>query len=887
MARGWFHLGMVVAMLLSASRCLATDTDEDRLFKAARLAFQDEVWQRAAREFEEFTIRYPLSPRLSEAVLFQARALLNHGDFKSAISLLNQHVPQAGRWADEYLFWTAEAHFRKGDYAPAAETYGRLLAQHPDSPRALEAQIGEAASWGRSKRWDQVVTLLRRADGPLARSLAEGTAKDLVARGQMLLAEALLAGGDVAAAQAAATVPQLEQLDPLLEWRRVELLTRIWIAAGRLQDALAASTNLLTLAEAAKRPVLRHEAMLLQGRVFEQLGDVEAAAAAYRNNLPTNVPPVVQRQALLRLSDLLIARGRLGEARSAVEQFIALEPQTVGMELARITLGELKLRQHLQQQAQALTRPNAAPAQPTNLLEQAAADFAQVLSSATDPLILTRANIDQGWVQWLAEDFKGSAASFEKAATLAPDPREETVARFKWADSLYRLGNFPAARTNYEAVSTLARRAGGQVAELEEPALYQAMRSALAENQAGLANETLQTLLGRFPDGFHASSSVLLTGQGLERQGQPQAARQVFVEFLAANPETPLATEIRLAIARTYEAEQKWAEAIETYRAAGETSGEEALKARAEYFRAQTTALGGGEAEALGLFTNFLARFPNHALSARAQWWIADHFWRQGDYEKAELNYQLLFGNWPTSPLAYDARMMAGRAAMARASYANAINYFTNLTSDLSCPPDLKAQALFAYGGALMRDKPPDTNRPYANYDLALQVFREVERLYPSNDLAARAAGLVGNCHLVIAEADPTRYALASNAYERAIQIPTASVSVRSEAEYGLAVVLEKLAAGKTDESRTHLLQAALERHLNILYGTLLREGESADPYWTRKAGIDAGRIAESLQQWTEAKNIYETLLELLPSLQSLLENKILKAQEQALRTKT
>jgi TolA-binding protein len=887
MVRGWFHLGMVVGMLLTVAQSPAAETEEDRMFTAARMAFQDEIWRRAAREFEQFTIRHPLSPKVPEAVLLQARALLNLSDPTSAIKLLTEQLPRAGALADEYLFWTAEAHFQRKDYPQAAQTYARLLAEHAGSPRALEAQIGEAASMGRLKRWDQVVRLIRRADAPLAQSLAAGTAKELVARGQLLLAEALLAGGDPAGAEAVATVPQLNQLDPVLEWQRVELLTRAWMVAGRLQDALVASTNLLTLADKANRPVLRYEGVLLQGRLFEQHGEAEAAAVAYRSNLATNVPPAAQRQALLRLSDLLIARGQLGEARSLVEQFIALEPHPPGLELAQMTLGELKLRQHLDQQARALTQPDTAPNQPTNLLELAAADFAKVIQTSKDPLVLTRAYINQGWVQWLAEDFKASASSFEKAATMAQDPSEEAVARFKWADSLYRLGDFPAARTNYLTVSVLARVAGGAVAEIEEPALYQAMRSALAENQAGLANQTLQTLLNRFPDGFHASSSVLLTGQGLEGQGQPEAARRVFEEFLAAEPETPLAAEIRLAIARTYETEQQWSKANEAYQAAAASTEDDALKARAEYFRAQTTALSGNEAEALNLFTNFLARFPNQPLSPRAQWWIADHYWRQGDFEKAELNYQLLFGNWPNSPLAYEARMMAGRAAMARVSFADAIDYFTNLTSDLSCPPAIKEKALFAYGDALMRAKPPDTNSPFANYELALEVFRDVERLYPSNDLAARAAGLVGNCHLILAAADPGRYLSASNAYYRALQSPAASVAARSEAEFGLATVLEKLAAGKTDESRTNLLQAALDRHLNILYGTLLREGESADPFWTRKAGIEAGRIAELLQQWSEARNIYETLLDLLPPLRPLLENKILKANEQALRAKT
>jgi len=874
-------------MLLAVAGTLHATPEEDREFAAAKLAFQDDIWQRAAREFEQFTIRYPLSPRMPEAVLLQARSLLNLGDASGAETILREGLSQAGALADEYLFWIAEALFRNRNYPEAATNFARVIAEHPGSHRVLEAQVGQAASLGRLKQWGQVVTLLRKEGAPLAVAMADGTSNAIVARGQLLLAEALLTGGDPAGAEAAATVPQLQGLDPVLEWQRQELLARIWLGAGRPEDALKGSSNLLVLAESTGRPALRAEALLLRGRVFETLGDIEASAAAYRTNLAAGVPGPVQRQTLLRLADLLIASGRLTEARAAVEQFLALEPDPAGVALARITVGELKLRQYLQLQAGALTQTNPPAGAATNLLEQAAADFAQVLQSTTDPLVLSRASLDQGWVQWQTDDFVSGAASFARAAAVAEDPRDEAVARFKWADCLFRLGDFEGARTNYQQVGALARAAAGWVAEIEEPALYQAIRAAIAENQAETARTILAELLYRFPDGFHAGSSALLTGQSLERQGRPEAARDVFEQFLSTSPDTAMAAEIRMAIARTYEAQQQWAEAIAEYEKAATQTQDETLIARADYFRAQATALSGDEPGALTLFTNVITRFPKATLTARAQWWIAEHYWRQGDYENAELNYQLLFRNWPRSALAYDARMMAGRAAMARVSFADAINYFTNLTSDLSCPPALKAQALFAYGDALMRARPADTNKPNANYELALEVFRDVERLYPTNELAARASGMVGNCHLTLAESDPSRYIAASNAYQKVLQMPRAGVAVRSEAEYGLATVLEKLAAGREDSSRTNLLDAALDHYLNVLYGTILREGETADPSWTRKAGIEAGRIAESLQRWTEAKNIYETLLELLPSLRTLLENKMLKAQEQAARART
>ena len=122
---------------------------------------------------------------------------------------------------------------------------------------------------------------------------------------------------------------------------------------------------------------------------------------------------------------------------------------------------------------------------------------------------------------------------------------------------------------------------------------------------------------------------------------------------------------------------------------------------------------------------------------------MADHYFRLGgtNYVDAEQNYKMLYQNtnWQDSPLIYQARLMAGRAAMGLPSYKDAIDHFTSLTSDTNCPPDLNAQALFAYGSALMLPDSPDTNNPLANFQLATNVFNQICQLYPTNELNALA----------------------------------------------------------------------------------------------------------------------------------------------------
>ena len=120
----------------------------------------------------------------------------------------------------------------------------------------------------------------------------------------------------------------------------------------------------------------------------------------------------------------------------------------------------------------------------------------------------------------------------------------------------------------------------------------------------------------------------------------------------------------------------------------------------------------------------------------------------------AEKNYELLYLTWPTNYFAYQAKLMAGRAAMGRQGYSDAINYFTQLTKDTNCPANVAVQALFGYGGVLMQEPSPYTNNPTANFDQARRVFEVICQTYPQSEQAALAWGEIGDCYLQLTNYD-------------------------------------------------------------------------------------------------------------------------------------
>jgi len=58
------------------------------------------------------------------------------------------------------------------------------------------------------------------------------------------------------------------------------------------------------------------------------------------------------------------------------------------------------------------------------------------------------------------------------------------------------------------------------------------------------------------------------------------------------------------------------------------------------------------------------------------------------------------------------------------------------LEQDTNCPIDLRVQATFAHGDALMRSDSTDTNNPLANFGLATNEFFQIVQLYRQTNSA-------------------------------------------------------------------------------------------------------------------------------------------------------
>ena len=117
-------------------------------------------------------------------------------------------------------------------------------------------------------------------------------------------------------------------------------------------------------------------------------------------------------------------------------------------------------------------------------------------------------------------------------------------------------------------------------------------------------------------------------------------------------------------------------------------------------------------------------------------------------------------------------------------------------------------------------------------------------QLYKTNDLVALALGRIADCYLQLAANDPSQYANATNYYQMVLDAPRAGVTARSQAEFGIADALEKLAEKQPEPERKALLKSALNHYQNVSQLDL-QPGEKPDPVWVGKAQKRIAKLQE------------------------------------------
>jgi hypothetical protein len=91
---------------------------------------------------------------------------------------------------------------------------------------------------------------------------------------------------------------------------------------------------------------------------------------------------------------------------------------------------------------------------------------------------------------------------------------------------------------------------------------------------------------------------------------------------------------------------------------------------------------------------------------------------------------------------------------------------------------------------------------------------------------------------------------------------------------------MEKQAEQAASADRARLLSEALRHYWNVIDGQVLGEGEAADPLWLKEAAVAAAHLAEELQRWDEAANLYQKLTRWAPPMRRVWESRLERLEQ-------
>lgn len=871
----------LVAFCATAAHLLAANAEAQ--WKNAWDAFNGTFYQRADNLCTEFAQKYASSPRLPEVILLQARARLELSNYAGAIQLLSTNLDSVGVPKDQYIFWMGEARLREGNVPEANKLFARVVNEFPSSQLRADAAVKQAMGAARENNWAAVINLLAGTNGVFRQEASTNEGAPAVLQGYFLLADGYLKTSNYAAASAVIEPLGKRSLNRTDAWAWNYLRCRVQRGLGNLSGALATTTNLTTVAAETGLPSLQAESAAVKGEILEQSKRWDEAIAAYTNNLVSTAPVERQSEAVGKVAELTIIKGSPEDGAQVLERYARQNTNSPVVNLAWEKSGELRLREYIQNtRSSAGTVSNAGLS--TNYLDQAISGLQAALKGATNAAILADAQYALGWCYWFQDKIAESGEAFGKSVERLPGGTQKARARLKLADAQFRLKQFGSASANYENAVKEIATAGVNATEssLIEPALYQTVRAGLAAGDFAASSNALRRIIAEYPESFSAGSATLLFGQKIGEAGTPAKARDVFMTFMNMAPSNALKPEVEFAIARTYEQEANWPKAVDTYTAwLGEFTNHSA-RAEAMFYRGQALFHTGDETNAYACFTNFVAEFPKHPLAGQAQWSIADRYFQTGAYQKAENDFQLVALNWPGTGLAYEALMMAGRAAYLRQGWSDAKTYFERVLQATNCATHLHFSALFAYADTWMTQV--STNKD-ADYLTASGYFDKICEQYPTNHLATLACGEKAMCLLQLARngsgltnaADAFRAVITNEVYADGHAISVAKV--------GLGVVLEKQAAAATASEQPALRTEALDQYLDVLDGRYLKESDG-DEFWTREAAMSGVRLATEMKEWEKVISFCDRITEKVPSAAPSFEEPRRKAVENLSRGK-
>jgi cellulose synthase operon protein C len=832
----------------------------------------------ARRAYEQALAAHPDGRLADRARYGLGRTLAARKEADAALKVLTELAEKDNpAFADKARYQIGQVHLASGRFDQAVAAFEALEHAAPQSPLVAEARLGRAEALARLGRHDEADALLRPLVAEAPRNLAAGAAYAL---GLSQLGRGRAAEARATFDDALARFPGAANA-PALLFRSAEAAQK----EGRPDEARA---RFLRMVEAHPKDPWADDALLLAAGLALKARDTAAAgtlAASFPGRFPQNP---------LRADARLIeARAALdgGRPKDAIELLNSLltrdQPGPATAQAGRYYLG-------------LAYRADGQAAKAAEILDALATTPAAPI--ATDAQFLVgQAHVEAG-------RFAEAVPAMEKYLASKPDGEVADHALAYLAIARAELGQADAAR---RALEDLARRFP------KSPALARTRlrlaETALARRQLAAAAELFRPVAeGDDPALRPAALSGL--GWALLQDKQPAEAAAAFDALLKDFPDDRLAPEAALALGRARDDAGQADAALAAYALVLERHPKAAQAAPAALARARLLVKAGRPAEAAEAFERLLTDDPDSTVASRDAL-LAEKGWALLDAQRqdeADGVFRRLLEEVPASPHAADARLILAESAFPAQRYDDVAVLLGPLVAEgATVEPRLVQPALYRLGrtqverqdwpaaartfARLVAEFPDGTFRREAQFWKAEVAFQAEDPRTAEAGFAAVAAEAPSGATEPWVATARLRRVQCLVLLERWEEGLTAAEALRAdqpdfaqkaELDYARGRALQGLA--RFDEARAAYQEVIEARRGGELaaraqlmrgetffhqqeYRDALREFLKVDilydaPPWQALALLEAGKVYERLDQWTEAAEIYEKLRSSFPA---------------------
>jgi cellulose synthase operon protein C len=482
-------------------------------FGAAWVTYRRAPSDQALDEMEKLAAEAPHNDVTAQMQGRVGGLRLARGEYARAILLLSrlvQDYPKGGN-VPETLYLLGLAHEKAGEVAPAAEAYGRVVAQHPGSPYATEARGRLAVLAARAGRLQDARALIAQVkqQAPDSAALAQAT---------MALAEALSGQKEyaqAAAEYAAVLASKPGDLAPDAEYG----LGACRLALGDLPGAIEAFRRCATTyPQAPNAPLARYQL----GAALLRSGDARGAAEQLEALLAAGPPADLAAEALLDLGWAYTDLKDTPRALTAFARLVHDFPQASYAAEAQFRLGELHFAQGdypASQKAYELVLAN---------------DQGSVLTDA--------ASYKLGWALLKQAKLSAAIGPLLAAAGKTTDPAIKADAQYQAASCLLSEARFE------EAAKLLQELRRQPPRDLEVSVLLLLGQAYLGLKDYDRATPAFQEIIARRPEDPLAPRALLGLGRVLKGQRKYDEAAAALAKSIGA-PGKQTATEAQFELA--------------------------------------------------------------------------------------------------------------------------------------------------------------------------------------------------------------------------------------------------------------------------------------------------------------------------------------------------